>query len=98
MNMELLLNKPYVNEVTLTGQIPLLASWTFDTVLKGFRSFNAENLGPLGQRATKLPALKVGGLKKKSADPAFTAEAYAGVIGPGSSCTGVKSFSKFDRW
>ena len=50
----------------------------------------------IGQRATKLPALKVGGLKKKSADSAITAEACATVIGPDSSGTGVKSFSKFD--
>ena len=76
----------------------MLASWTFDTVLKKFRSFDAENLGSLGQRATKLPALKVGGLKKKSADLANTAEACASVIGPGSSCTGIESFSKFDSW
>ena len=37
----------------------LLASWTFDTVSKGFRSFNAENLGSVGQRAAKLQAIKV---------------------------------------
>ena len=35
---------------------------------KGFRSFNAENLGSIGQRASKLPTVKVGGHKKKSAD------------------------------
>ena len=29
-----------------------------------FRSFNAKNLGSVGQRAAKLPAVKVGGLKK----------------------------------
>ena len=34
----------------------LLASWTFYTILKGFRSFNAENVGSIGQRAAKLPA------------------------------------------
>ena len=45
----------------------LLVFWTFDTVLKGFRSFNAKNLGSVGQRAAKLLAVKVGGLKKKSA-------------------------------
>ena len=61
----------------------LLASLTFDTVLKGFRSFNAENLGSLGQMATKLPALKVGGLKKKSADSAITAKVCASANGPG---------------
>ena len=34
---------------------------------KGFRSFNAENLGSAGQRAAKLLAVKVGGLKNMSA-------------------------------
>ena len=37
----------------------LLAFWTFDTVLKRFRSFNIENLGFVGQRAAKLPAIKL---------------------------------------
>ena len=36
-----------------------LASWNLFRVLKGFRSFNAENLGSVGQRAEKLPAVKV---------------------------------------
>ena len=40
----------------------LLASWTFKTILKGFRSFNAENLESAGQSAAKLLAVKVGGL------------------------------------
>ena len=34
---------------------------------KRFRCLNAENLGSVGQRAAKLLAVKVGGLKKKSA-------------------------------
>ena len=70
----------------------LLASSTFDTISKGFRSLNSENFGSLSQRATKLPALKVGGLEKKSGDLAITAKACASVIGPGSIGTGVKSF------
>ena len=37
----------------------LLASWAFYTILKGFRSFNAENMGSVGQRAANLPAFKV---------------------------------------
>ena len=37
----------------------MLASWTFGTVLKGFRCFNNENLRSVGQRAAKLPAIKV---------------------------------------
>ena len=44
-----------------------LASWAFHTILKRFRILNAENLGSVGQRAAKLLAVKVGGLKKKSA-------------------------------
>ena len=51
MNMEPLLNKPYVNEVTLTGQNPPLNAsglLTFDTILKGFRSFNAKDLESVG--------------------------------------------------
>ena len=57
---------------------------------KGFRSFNTENLGSVGQRASKLPAVKVGGYKKKSAplEP----------VGPDSRSPRVKSFSKFDGW
>ena len=45
----------------------LLASYTINKVLKGFRSFNAKNLESVGQRAAKLLAIKVGGFKKKSA-------------------------------
>ena len=37
----------------------LLASWTFCTVLNQNRSFNAEDLGSVGQRAAKLPAIKL---------------------------------------
>ena len=37
----------------------LLDSWTFDTVGKEIRSFNAENLGSVCQRAAKLPAIKL---------------------------------------
>ena len=37
----------------------------------------------IGQRATKLSALQVGSLKKKSADSAITAEACASMIGLG---------------
>ena len=39
----------------------MLASWTFYRVLKGFRSFIAENLGSVSQRAAKLQAVKVWG-------------------------------------
>ena len=37
----------------------LLASWTFHSFLKRFRSFNAENLGSVDQRAAKWPAIKL---------------------------------------
>ncbi len=65
---------------------------------KGFRSFHTGSMESIGQRATKLPALKVRGLRKKSAVSAITAEACASVIGPGSGCARVKSFSKLDGW
>ena len=39
----------------------------FDVLLKKFRCLNAENLGSVDQRAANLLAVKVGGLKKKSA-------------------------------
>ena len=35
-------------------------------LFKGFRSFNTVNMGSVGQKASKLLAVKVGGLKKKS--------------------------------
>ena len=37
----------------------LLASWTFYTIEKGFRSFFAENLRSVGQRTAKLLAIKL---------------------------------------
>ena len=37
----------------------LRSSWNFDTVFKKIRSFDAENLGSVGQRAAKLPAIKL---------------------------------------
>ena len=37
----------------------LLASWAFYIIEKGFRSFNSENLGSVGQRAAKLQAIKL---------------------------------------
>ena len=49
----------------------LVAFSHFYTVLKGFRSFITKNLGSVGQRVAKLLAIKVGGLKKKSAASGF---------------------------
>ena len=45
----------------------LLASWFLMCFYRRLRSFSDKNWGPVGQRAAKLPAIKVGGLKKKSA-------------------------------
>ena len=54
--MDHLHNKPYVNEVTLTGQNPPLYAASllhFVTVFTGFRSFNAQFLGSVGKRDAK---------------------------------------------
>ena len=48
-----------VSGISIPGLEILLASWTFDKVLKRFRSFNAENLGYVGQRDAKLPSIKL---------------------------------------
>ena len=61
-----------------------------------FRSFNAVNMKSVDQRALKLLAVKFGGLKKKSAASAFTAEVGLSVFGLGSTPPGVKPFSQFD--
>ena len=50
----------------------------------------------VSQWASKLLAVKLEVLKKKSAISAISAEVCASAIGPGSRPTGVKSFSKFD--
>ena len=59
---------------------------------KGFRSFNTENLVSVCQRASKLPAVKVGGHNNKS-PPAL---APLKSVGLGSNPGEVESFSKFD--
>ena len=51
---------------------------------KMFRSFNAENIGSIGQRAAKLLAAKFGVHKKKSAALAIPPELCAIAFGPGS--------------
>ena len=38
---------------------PLPASWNFDTLYNGFRSFNDRNMGSVDQRAAKLLAIKL---------------------------------------
>ena len=62
----------------------------------GFRSFNTENLGSVGKRASKLLAFKVEVLKKKSATSAIPAKVCASAFNLGSSLPGVKSFLNFD--
>ena len=74
----------------------LLVSLNFDTIRKGFGSFHDKNLKSVGQRASKLLAVKVGVLKKKSAPSAIPAELCASVIGPSSSSSGIELFSKLE--
>ena len=54
-----------------------------------------ENYNESGWSAGLL-AVKVGVLKKKSADSAILPELRASVIGPGSRSSGVESFWKFE--
>ena len=69
--MARLLHKPYVNEVTLREHNPSLkCCYPLDfsnSYFSTFRTFNAVNIGSVGQRAAKLRSVKVGSLKKKSA-------------------------------
>ena len=53
------------------------------------------NIKSVGQRSSKITVVKVGGLKKKSANSSFTAEVCASVFSPGSTTPGVKPFSNF---
>ena len=68
-----------------------LVSYNFDTIKKGFRSFDDKNLGSVGQRALKLMAVKFGVLKKKSAPSAIQAKIVCKHDRPG-----VELFSKFE--
>ena len=72
----------------------LLATWFLVCFFKRFRSFNAKNLGSVGQRAAKLLAVKVGGLKKGL--PAGPGPSQP--VCPGLNPCAFKSFSKFDGW
>ena len=72
----------------------LLATWFLVCFFKRFRSFVAKNLGSVGQRAAKLLAVKVGGLKKGL--PAGPGPSQP--VCPGSNPCAFKSFSKFDGW
>ena len=57
------LNKSHVNGVTLKEQNPLLKNCQPLELLtyfeKRFRSLNTGNMGSLGQRAAKLPSIKL---------------------------------------
>ena len=76
-----LLNKPYVHEVTLTGQKPPLTCHQDLEILYTLRKrvdlLMLKNFWSVDQRAAKLLAVKVGVLKKKSAASAITAELCA---------------------
>ena len=70
---EWLINKPYVNEGILRGKnLFLNAASLLTYTWRWFRSFHTGNTESIGQRAAKLPAVKVEGLKKKSAAFAIT--------------------------
>ena len=60
---------------------------------KGFRFFYTGKIGYVGQRAAKLLAVKVGGLKKKSSS---SGEVCASGFGLGLSPLSFDSFSKFE--
>ena len=53
-------------------------------------------MGSIGQSAAKLPAFKVGVLKKKSAASAIPPKLCAIPFNPGSNWPRVESFLKFD--
>ena len=65
---------------------------------KGFRSYYTGNIGSVDQRSSKILAVKVRVLKKKSAASTIPADLCARAFGPGSNPGVVKSFSKFDSW
>ena len=60
---------------------------------KGFRFFHPGIVGFVGQRASKLLAVKDGALKNKSATLAIIADMSASMSGQGSSLPGFESFS-----
>ena len=70
------LNKPFVNEVIFRGQnLPLKCCQPLELLIhfkEGFRSFHTSNLGSVSQRAAKLLAVKVEGLKEKSATQPYS--------------------------
>jgi len=74
----------------------LPAPWSLIRFKKRFKSFNAKNFGPVGQRAAKLLAVKFGVLKKKSAASAIPAKACAITFGQGSIPGELESFLKFN--
>ena len=75
----------------------LLAFCFLVYLFKSFRSFNPVNIRSIGHRASKLPVVKVGSLKKKSAASAIAAYSVYKHICLGLSLTGFVSFSKFSR-
>ena len=61
-----------------------------------YRFFNIVNIGFVDKGASKLPACKVGGPKKKSAASAIPPVLCAIAFGQGSMPGLLQSFSKFD--
>ena len=60
--------EPYGNEVYLTGQnLPSICCQPLDFWYTSLKGLDLTMLGSVGERALKLQAVKVGGLKKKSA-------------------------------
>ena len=61
IEMQQLLHKPYVNEVTLNEQnLCLKYRWSFELNLCMLRRFRSFQRGTVGQLAAKLQAVKVG--------------------------------------
>ena len=94
------LDKPYENQVTLREKnLSLKYCHPLEVLIyfgKGFRYFQTSDMESVGQRAAKLLAIKVGGLKKKFAASAITVKVHVSAFGPSSSPPGFESFPKFD--
>ena len=77
----LLLNKNYVNGMTLKEQNQsLIYCQPLELLIylgKGIKYFYTSNIGAIGQKAAKLVAVKVRGYKKKSDSSAIAAKTCA---------------------
>ena len=78
-NNKRLLNKPYIGEVLLKKQkLSLKCCYPLELF-----TYFCGNIGSVGQRAEKLPTVKVWGLKKKSANSAITGKSVCKRVRPG---------------